>query len=251
MGFWYGTPGVQMTNYEATASYVYAGGDYRAAYSTNTNPGGGGPATELTRQVVYLRPDEVIVHDRVGTLQASYAKILQWTTLNAPTVTGNSWVATAGSSKLFGATFSSQPLTTVATTGNDNGTTINEIHTQNANAALNVSYTTALETAASTTGSMVATTSVATTDGRMEGVQMGNQVVLFGTNGPVLGTLVTPLSYSITASGATTHLLVDLTPGQTYQVQVNGSVLTSVTASAQGTITFTTTGSGTQNVVIQ
>jgi hypothetical protein len=251
MGFWYGTPGVAMTNYEAAASYVYAGGDYRAAYSFNQNPGGGGPATQLTRQVVYLRPDYVIVHDRVGTVQASYAKMLQWTTLNAPTVSGNSWVATAGSSKLFGETFSSQPLTTVATTADDDGTTINEIHTQNANPTLNVSYTTALQTAPSTTGSMVATSAVTSTDGRMEGVQMGNQVVLFGTQGPVLGTLLSPLSYSIQATGPTTHLLVDLTPGQTYQVQVNGSPLTTVTASSQGTLSFTTSGSGTQNVVIQ
>jgi len=50
MGVWYGTPGVFITNYEAGTGYVYVGGDYHAAYSLNTNPGGGGPAAELAHQ---------------------------------------------------------------------------------------------------------------------------------------------------------------------------------------------------------
>src|SRR5262249_20868970 len=91
MGVWYGTPGGVMTNYEAAANYVYAGGDYAAAYSPVTNPGSGGPATQLTRQIVYLRPDYISVHDRVGTLKASYPKLLSWNFLNAPQASGNSW----------------------------------------------------------------------------------------------------------------------------------------------------------------
>ena len=42
MGYWYGTPGVVTTAYEASSSYVYVSGNYGAAYSLNTDPGNGG-----------------------------------------------------------------------------------------------------------------------------------------------------------------------------------------------------------------
>jgi hypothetical protein len=239
MGVWYGTPGVFISNYEATTNYVYVGGDYRAAYSKNTNPGGGGPATQLTRQVVYLRPDFIIVHDRAGTVLASFPKQLQWHFLNAPTVTGNSWVETVGSSSLFGDTFSSVPLTTTTYPVVDAGATIYRVATNNTNPALNVQYTTALETAPSSVASMVSTRQVVSTNGAMEGVQEGNDLVLFGTTGP-LNPFVTPITYSMSGSASVYNLLTDLQPNLTYQIQVNGQALTMVTSSAQGTLSFTT-----------
>jgi hypothetical protein len=76
-GLWYGTPGVVMTAYEATSGFVYAAGDYTAAYSLPDDPGGGGSATQLTRDVVYLRPDFIVVHDRAGTVKDNYPKQLR------------------------------------------------------------------------------------------------------------------------------------------------------------------------------
>src|SRR5262249_5842128 len=57
MGGWYGTPGVTVNAYEAAGDYVYLSGDYHAAYSSSNHDGEGGPTSELTRQLVYLRPD--------------------------------------------------------------------------------------------------------------------------------------------------------------------------------------------------
>ena len=83
-------------------------------------------------------------------------------------------------------------------------------------------------------------------DGRMEGVQVGDQVVLFGRDGAV--DPAAPVSYEV--SGAAHHLLVDLRPGQAYEVTVDGSPLTTLTASAQGTIAFATPAGGTQTVTV-
>jgi hypothetical protein len=239
MGVWYGTPGVFITNYEAAAGYVYVDGNYRAAYSLNTNPGGGGPATQLTRQVVYLRPDLIVVFDRAGTTLATYPKQLQWHFLNPATVSGNSWVESVGTSKLFGETFSTVPLTTKTYSVNDAGATVYRVATNNTNQALNVQYVTALETAPSTTGTMASTQQVVSTDGRMQGVEIGGNLVLFGTNGP-LSPFTGSITYTISSATAISHLLTNLQPGQQYVVRANGVVIGTFTSSAQGTLSFTT-----------
>ena len=88
---------------------------------------------------------------------------------------------------------------------------------------------------------------VLSSDGRMEGVQIGNQVVLFGRHGDV--DLATPLTYQ--ASGPAHNLLTNLRAGQKVLVMVNGKTLTTVTASAQGTLAFTLPAGGTQTVSVR
>jgi hypothetical protein len=78
-------------------------------------------------------------------------------------------------------------------------------------------------------------------------VQIGEQVVLFGRDGEV--DLTTPVSYQV--SDAARNLLVDLRPGQVYEVTVDGNLLTALTASAQGTIDFVTSAGGTQTISIR
>jgi hypothetical protein len=241
VGFWWGTPGVVMTGYEATEDYVYSAGDYHAAYSLNLNPGAGGPATQLTRQIVYLRPDFVIVHDRAATTKDTYPKQLRWHFLNAPSVSGNSWVETVNNSKLFGQTFSASPLATTTHQITGNGTTASDVITTNANPQTSVRYTTAMQSAPSSTGAMVNTARVASTDGQMEGVQMADQVVLFGTNGQVDASN-SPVSYSVVGTSAFTHLLVDLKPRQVYTIWAGTSTKV-LTSSDQGTLTFSTNAS--------
>jgi PKD repeat protein len=249
MGPWYGTPGVVVNAYEAAPSYVYLSGDYHAAYSPIAAPGSGGPTSELNRQMVYLRPDYVVVYDRVTTTQASFTKQLRWSFANAPTVSGNSFVEASGSSKLFGETFSTLPLTTTVAPFTDNNTTIEQVITQNATASASVRYVTAFQIAGGSTAAMDPTQHIVSTDGRMEGVMVGNQVVLFEYNGNV--DTSTPVTYQITANGATSHRLTNLKAGQSYQVLVNGTVATTVTASSQGTISFTTSPTGAQTITIQ
>jgi hypothetical protein len=202
----------------------------------------------LTRQVVYLRPDYVVVYDRVTTTKDTYTKQLRWTFTNTPTVSGNSFVETVGSSKLFGQTFSTVPLTTVETPTVVGNATVQQVITQNASTTGSVRYVTAFQIAPSSTATMVSSKQILSTDSRMEGVQMGDQVVLFGRNGDV--DLTTPVSYQISGSGAVQQLLTNLKAGQTYRVLANGVPVTTVTASSQGTISFSTTPSGTQTIQV-
>lgn len=246
MGEWYGTPGVSLTAFDASSGFVYAAGDYRAAYSTPNDPGGGGPATKLTRQLVYLRPDLIVVHDRVGTLKASYLKQLRWSVENQPTVTGNSFVEQVGSSKLFGATFSDAALKTSVTSFNTPGGSpagydprpFYQVNISNSAPAANVNYTTAFQTAPSSASAMVATTAVKSADGLMEGVEMGDALVLFGKDGILPGSVST-ITVNLTGPAPSTALFVDLQPGKTYQIDINGVKL-GLTADAQGTASLNT-----------
>ena len=69
MGVWFGTPGVVDTAYENTAAFNYVDGNYAAAYSPEDDPGSGGQVSQLTRQVVFVRPDLIFVYDRATTNQ--------------------------------------------------------------------------------------------------------------------------------------------------------------------------------------
>src|SRR5262249_33208264 len=151
------------------------------------------------------------VFDRVTTLKPEYVKMQQWNFLNAPQVNGSSFVETVGSSRLFGQTFSTTPLTTTVAPVNVNGVTIQELDTKNASPTASVRYVTAFQVATSGTSSMVSTQQIVSADSRMQGVEMGNQVVLFGSIGSV--DLTTPVSYTITGTGPVQQLLTNLTPG--------------------------------------
>jgi hypothetical protein len=250
MGVWYGTPGVVVNDYEATGDHVYLSGDYHAAYSPDSDPGSGGPTSELTRQVVYLRPDIILVYDRVTTIKDYYDKQLRWHFNLAPTLNGNAFTETVGSSRLFGQTFSTVPIATavaqVQVDGNPNAQ-VYRVTTQNTNPTARVRYLTVFQTSTATTPAMDATEHVVTTDGRMEGAQIDNQLVLFGHDGDV--DLQTPVTYTVNGSGSVEQLLTNLQAGQTYQVQVDGTAFTSVTASSAGTIRFTTPA-GTHTIAV-
>ena len=245
-GYWYGSPGVVTKAYEANGNYVYDYGDMSTIYSPAGYPGTGGSVSLLTRQLVYLRPGLIIAYDRVNTTQASFPKNLDWNFMNAPVVNGNSFTETVGQSELFGATFSADPLSTTATSYGLNGKMVQEIVTSDTLQTDDVQYVTAFQVGAAGS-SMVGTQQILTSDGRMQGVQMGGYVVLFGRYGTL--DLSTPISYQVTGSSSLSELLTNLVPGQAYQVYVDGVGLTTVTADSQGTINFTTP-SGTHTIQV-
>jgi PKD repeat protein len=234
-----------VTNALATTSqYVYVSGDYKATYSVY--PGGNsGSATQLERQLFYIRPDYIVVHDRVGTVQASYPKQLRWHFQNSPTISGNSFTEAVGSSKLFGTMFSSSTISTAMNPVTINSTSIYETITTNTVASSSVQYTTVFETASSSASSMDANARVASSDGKIEGAKIGNDIVMFGTYGALSGST----SYSFTATNGVTitHYITDLTASHTYTL--TGAVQGTATASSQGVLTFTTTGTGSSQSV--
>jgi hypothetical protein len=238
-------PGVGITAYEAAGNYVYSAGNYAGTYDS---PGYPGSVSQLNREVVYLRPGEVVVYDRATTTQPQFSKQLRWSFINAPTVNGNSFVETINSATLFGQTFSTAPIATNLVPTTVNGVTVQQLQTQNTNISANVNYLTAFQIGTTANSSMATTTHILSTNKAMEGTQIGNNVVMFGYSGQVAG--ANPATYTFTGMGPVQHTIVDLVPGQTYQVKVNGSLLTSVTASPSGVITFNTTTSNTTTVQI-
>ncbi len=233
-------PGITINAYEASTKYAYLYGDYHRAYSSESAPGAGGPTSELTRQMVYLRPGYVFVFDRVTTLKAAYPKELRWHFNNAPVVDGNRFTERVGGSKLFAQTFSTVPLTTTSAriTVGDSQAQVYRVTTKNSAAAKRVRYLTVFQVADARTARMDATTQVASRDGRMQGAQIGNQLVLFGRDGDV--NLTTPVTYALTGNAAVDNLLTNLKPGQTFQVRADGRLLATLRSSSQGTLHFTT-----------
>jgi hypothetical protein len=210
----------------------------------------------LTRQIVYQRPDYIVVHDRAVTKTTNDLKQLRWHFLNSPTfnASSNSWVATNGASKLFGQTFSRSSILSsngaVNCPDDPSGALVYRVSTWNGIKATNVTYVTALQSAQSTTAGMVATAFVRSTDNRLEGVQMGTNVVLFGADA-VLNPFTGTLSYTVTGSSLIHHLLTDLPPNRACQVSAGGVPLGTIPTSAQGALSFTNTPSGSQIIAIQ
>lgn len=246
MGVAYGNPGIVQLALEDTGSYLYRAVDYHAAWSKASNPGDGGSVAEAVRNLVFIRPGYLIVHDRVTTKKPEYHKHLQWPTLAPPVVTGNSWIAQTGGSKLFAQSFSGVPITTAADDQVANGVTLHRAVTQNASPAASLRVTTAFQVAPATVAAMDICMAVSSMDGRMEGVLIGGFLVLFGHLGPVDPT--TPIRYSFAAAGPTSHVLVDLVPGRKYNL--SGAASGTVTATAAGVVALRAAGSGAQTVTI-
>ncbi len=249
MGGWYGTPGVRWLVCEHSQDHVYAAGDYRAAYSLNTQPGGGGPARELTRQVLYRRPSFVFVHDRVQTTKAEYAKQQRWHFLRAPELSRNSFRAVAGTSQLFGSTFGSVPILTTASEVEAGDAKVHQLITQNSSPTEAVRYTTVFEVTGAKATAMSATQQVLAQEAGMEGAQIGGTVALFGAKGPVDAR--TNIRYLAAGGRSTQHFLVDLPAGQSYRISVNGQAAGVAVVSSKGTLTFNAAAQGELAVALE
>jgi hypothetical protein len=273
MGVWYGAPGIVVNSYESdqagtysslapdgtvvdggtgnpNANYVYMSGDFKAAYSRPDDPGGGGSVSALTRQVVYLRPNLFLVYDHVTTIKDTYTKELQWNFLNPPTVSGNSFVETVGNSNLYGQMYSQVPIATTVSTVNIANVDIQEMDTENTNPTATVNYVTTFQATALATTKPTFNQHIVSADQQLEGAQLGNNVVLFGVNGTA--DMTAPISYLFSGSATTgiKHLVTSLPAGQKLNVMLNGQLLTTATVSAQGTISFATTGKGKETITL-
>ncbi|MEP7170126.1 MAG: hypothetical protein ABI855_12205, partial [Bacteroidota bacterium] len=64
-----------------------------------------------------------------------------------------------------------------------------------------------------------------------EGTQIGDQVVLFGRDGPIAAGK--SIRYEVDGKDAVQHLLVDLAPEKSYQIKSSGQVLETKKASQE------------------
>lgn len=101
---WVDTADIEV--FEQTKCHVYAACDMTAAYSSPGHVANGNTAKvkEVTRQLVYLPPDLVVVFDRVESTDPSYDKRFLLQTPASPQVTGGDYVLSNGAAKLFAKT---------------------------------------------------------------------------------------------------------------------------------------------------
>ncbi len=103
---------IKVLDYRRANDYVYLAGDCRNAYQQQN--GTANVAVELIRQVVYLRPNVVVVYDRVETTRPDFYKRPQWHFLPAAktSIAGEFFTVELGGSKLWGETLSLDFITT-------------------------------------------------------------------------------------------------------------------------------------------
>src|SRR5207244_1306322 len=142
-----------------------------------------------------------------------------WHFNQTPVLSGTAFTETVGGSRLFGHTFSTAPLTAAVqtvTSGDNANVQVQRLIIQNATTMASVRYVTAFEVAPSSTQAMDATQQILSTDNRLEGTQIGADVVLFGRNGDVDPAL--PVTYSFNGAGSVQHLLTNMKAGQQFKV---------------------------------
>lgn len=182
MGVWFGT-GITAQPPVLTQTYDYFVGDFRAAWSNNDTPGSGGPVTECTRQVVYLRPNFVIVYDRVSTVKDIFVKQQRWHSIGLATKQSDgSWMVTQGGSKLFRRTFSSLPIVENAAM-TTTSPTVGEQWISPVSATVSIRFLTVLEATPSSQTAMDAVT-FATAAGT-DSVTIGGHTYNFASTGAV------------------------------------------------------------------
>ncbi len=103
-GAQYDTGGI--TAFESGRLHDYAACDATRAYNSTAYalPGHTAKVSEVTRQVVFLRPQIIVVFDRVDATDPTYVKHVQWQSLQIPVFHGSSWVVSGGSGNLIGQT---------------------------------------------------------------------------------------------------------------------------------------------------
>jgi MYXO-CTERM domain-containing protein len=92
--------------FEHADCHDYVACDVTAAYTSPGRETNGNTAkvSEVTRQFVFLRPEILVVFDRIESLDPSYDKRFLLHALATPTVSGNSFTITNGAGRLIGQT---------------------------------------------------------------------------------------------------------------------------------------------------
>jgi hypothetical protein len=96
-----------MTSFEVTSCHQYVACNVTAAYSSpgSTTDGNMPKVSEVSRQLVFVPPQHIVVFDRVESLQASFEKrFLLHAVGSAPQVTGQSFTLQNGAGTLVGTT---------------------------------------------------------------------------------------------------------------------------------------------------
>jgi hypothetical protein len=243
-----GAPDGKVLHFADTSQYAYFAGDASGAYNQRNQK----LLTEFRRELLFLKPNRVVVFDHLNAPNAKLVKRWHLNTLNEPTVGPASYEATAGGSKLFGesilprgAAIVKQPLY-YGSSGQVTSWRI-DIAAPAGNPVdhfLNI-----LETAPASQTAATPALPVRTSRVSLMGAQVGNQVVIFDASPGQ------PITYQANPVAGLEHFVLDQTPRKWYQIAARsekGDVLQQQRAqvSDQGVLTFAVTAIGAHSITI-
>lgn len=215
--------------YENGSGYLYTSADITSAWSREWQTA---RANLFRRSVLHLRPNTIVVAD-VTQSNSAVGNLKEWYTQYEadPTVAGDTITVTNGSSKAF--------VKTLYPAGGAYTETIPSA------GFWRVKYTPVVEqeydqflTVLEATGSadsQTASTLIDGTGGRGAVID-GTTIAMFTKD--QAGGDITSLTYSVDTSGPSTHYIADLTPGATYNVQIDSDTPVPYVASSAGLIVF-------------
>ncbi len=234
--------------YEDKPDYTYILGDATGAYS-------GSGVTNFDREILFIRPDYVVIFDRVNCSNAGYSKKSLFHFKDEPTISGDLIIATNGLGKVFIKTI--LPVDYAITKVNEN-TVSSDLHSWRAVVAPTGSrnddrFLQVLYPSASTSVSMPTTAKITSITGDMVGTKIQadgtkpNWIVMFSN----AVEKKTGLNYQVSGSGLAKHIICDLQEQKNYSVKQDGVAVATVVSTSSGVISFQTnlTGSNTLAVV--
>lgn len=251
--------------------------DFTYILSDATNAYSSSKVTNFTRQLVYLRPDLVIIYDRVGATNPTFAKKCLVHFLNEPTVNGVETYVSAGEylyngdlttasaedGKIFIKTLLPENHrirkvggrgikdywvfgTNYPISGNDYEDEYGEWRIevepsveQNDDIFLNVLYPTDISASSMPGASLINGATFA-------GTQIENRIVLFSkTEEELIGG-----QFGISGNGVYDTVICDLAPNANYKVSIDGNLLDILSATSSGLLIFKLPLNGNHSVTV-
>jgi hypothetical protein len=234
---------VAITRTRDAAGVTYAQADLTTAWAS---PYGGNAVQRAVRSLVFVRPDVVVVHDAVRVAQAATIVQANWNFAANPVQTGDVFKVTSGGSALFMHPLLPATISPAMSTQTYDGR-VSYTYRQASPTGTSRAFLHVFEVAPSGQAAMRSSALVTSFGGAAQGVEVtagaANRVLLFSAAGVEISER--PLRYPYAVGGAQQHLIADLHPGASYQIQVSvgGSTVstTTATASEAGTVEMTFT----------
>jgi hypothetical protein len=243
-----------VVHFADTPRYAYFAGEAADAYAFWRWPNVVPVLKTYLRQILFLKPNRLVVFDHVDAVDASQVKKWNLHTLQEPSLGTDSYQTTAAGFTLFGKTLLPKGATSektplyLGTGGALNAWRISIAAPtgKNLDYFLNV-----LETAPSEQTVPTPVLPVKTGRSSLVGAQTGNQIVVFDA----APNPATSFSYQMNATAALEHFVLNQVPGKWYRIteqNAEGKTLQDqrVQASDQGVLTFPVTAPGQHTIVV-
>jgi hypothetical protein len=240
------------TKYSTGSGFVYGEEDLTNSYDS-------GVAKRALRTLVYVQPNLVVVHDQVA--GATACDITFNVNFNAAPGSlgknGDIFSAVHGGSKVFmRGLVPANPAPAITSVDYDGGSANVSNYQTTVTSQTEASFLHLFQLAASSEANMVASTYLHSPDGKLEGVEVdaGTRrwaVMTSAAGGALQGTGT--LGYLLPSACPCTHIVGDLPPNTTYQIDVAGGTPATVSAATDhnGVLTFSTDDAATSGVQIQ